>query len=244
MIKSIEQINREFMAEKRLHTPIEESLEEKAEPKEEIVEKEVEKRIEEDEISEKSENKRKRSIVKITANVLFYAIIVFTFITAIYFSAHPEVKFNIFGYSGFTVLGGSMQSHIPEGSLVLTKSVDPDDINIDDDITFVRRRDDSLVTHRIISIHENYGENHDRGFRTKGTDNENADEDMVFAEDIIGVVKIVIPCLGFMLNNISSNLGLLLTAFGLITILLFAVKKAKKSKQTKVQTNNKGGEQP
>jgi signal peptidase len=131
---------------------------------------------------------------------------------------------SIFGYSGFTVLSGSMQSEIPESALVLTKKIDPNNINIGDDITFIRK-DDTTVTHRVINIYENYQDSGQRAFQTKGIENSNPDQEVVYSDNIIGIVKLTVPKLGAALNYISEHSIIIFIVFGIFIIIAIAIKK-------------------
>jgi len=175
--------------------------------------------------AEEEKKKRRRNALKRATDILLYTAVVFILITTIIFSGASNKKFSIFGYSGFTVLSGSMQSEIPEGSFVLVKKVEPGSISVGDDITFIRKKDNSAVTHRVTNIYENYGENGELGFQTQGTDNTNPDQDVIFANDIIGVVKLTVPGLGAVLNYISINIGFLCVVLGVLFILTVLTRK-------------------
>jgi len=166
-----------------------------------------------------------RLLIKRLSDILFYVVIVIILIITLVFGGKTHDAFHMLGYSGFTVLSGSMQREIPEGSLVITKSVDPQTIKIGDDITFIR--DDNItVTHRVISILEDYNGSGDRGFQTQGLENPDPDRDIVYAGNIIGLVKFSIPELGFILGYASENIGLLFAILGGILIAAIALSRA------------------
>ena len=212
MVKSLEQLNREFMEQigkkKALSAPVPSAA--AFAPS-----------------SRKPQKKTGRG-GKITiraADVLLYSAIVFVLLTTVFLNGGTYKKMNLFGYSGFTVLSDSMQRDIPEGSFILVKAVDPGSINVDDIITFTRKKDNTTVTHRVIQIYENYGENGDWGFQTQGIENTAPDCDIVYAGDIIGVVRLAVPGLGAALNLISVNIGIILIAFGALIIITVLTKK-------------------
>lgn len=91
------------------------------------------------------------------------------------------------GFGVFNVLTGSMQSEIPKGSLVVTRNMDKDSLQIGDDITFMAGPS-TTITHRIVGIIEDYNNTGYRGFETKGLENLNKDKDIVEAPNIIGKV--------------------------------------------------------
>jgi len=118
-----------------------------------------------------------------------------------------------FGYSFFTVLSQSMQSEIPKGSLIVVKQIDPQSLRIGDNITFKRDRT-TTVTHKIVVIHENYNDSGARGFVTMGIHNTVPDTEIVYADNIIGVVSLCIPVLGDVLAFVSENAGIICLLLG------------------------------
>lgn len=128
---------------------------------------------------------------------------------------------NMFGYSIYSVLTDSMQSTLPQGSLVLSKYTDPTQIQIGDDITYLRE-DLTTITHRVIEIHENYDESGTRAFKTQGTENTKPDADLVHAQNVQGVAVFHIPIVGSILTYIQNN-AILVATIGAILIALFYI---------------------
>ena len=174
------------------------------------------------------ERKLKKAAAFITGS-LFYivlaAIVVSVFLLSYTNSATSQ---NIFGYSAMIMLTGSMQSEIPKDSLVITRRTDPENIKLGDDISYLIGSD-FIVTHRVIGIHEQYTENGDRGFVTKGTDNENADREVVPAANVIGRVVFHHDRTGSAILLIKQNLVLTIFAcvllITLITLIRFFAKR-------------------
>ena len=107
-------------------------------------------------------------------------------------------------YSFFTVLTTSMQDEIPKGSLILVRREDPSNLKTGDNITFMRDWKTS-VTHKIIDIYENYEDTGVLGFRTKGTNNEYPDAEIVYAENIVGKVVYTLPGAGNVMAFLGEN---------------------------------------
>ena len=166
----------------------------------------------------------KKKFLKRLSDVLFYVVIAFILIATLGFSGRAHDGFSILGYSGFTVLSGSMQSEIPEGSLVITKDVDTGKIKIGDDITFVRD-DNATITHRVVDIIEDYPVNGTRGFRTKGLENPEPDSEIVHEGNVIGLVEFSIPELGYTLSYISNHIGILFLILGGVLVATVALGK-------------------
>ncbi|MCL2655280.1 MAG: signal peptidase I [Coriobacteriia bacterium] len=128
----------------------------------------------------------------------------------------------LFGYSALTVLTGSMQSEIPQGSLVITKSVDPATIQVGDDITYMLNANTS-VTHKVITIYEPSESSAQCWFQTKGVDNNLPDQALVAASNVVGRVIFHVPAVGRIAELIGGNavlIALFLLAAG---ALLYAV---------------------
>ncbi|MCL2300273.1 MAG: signal peptidase I [Firmicutes bacterium] len=142
----------------------------------------------------------------------------------------------ILGYSFMNVLTWSMQSEIPQGSLVVLKKVDPGAIRITDDITFMRDPE-TPVTHRVIGIVEDFEGTGERGFETQGVDNDTPDFEIVGAANVIGAVKFHIPKVGAWLEWLHGHLLITLgftAGLVLLFILLMGAFGKKPSKGRKV----------
>jgi len=145
-----------------------------------------------------------KTAAKRLSDIGFYVVIALILIVTLAYGGKAHDGFRLLGYKGFTVMSGSMQREIPEGSLVITKEVEPADIKVGDDITFIRD-DNYTVTHRVIDITEDYEGSGGRGFQTIGIENPEPDRDVVRASNVIGLVKFSIPELGYTLKYISEN---------------------------------------
>ena len=131
--------------------------------------------------------KAKRAISRITG-VCFYAVLLAAIAAAFFIGGGGGAPRSLMGYSVMMVLTDSMHSEIPRGSIVAIKRVDPAELQVGDDITYIRE-DNSTVTHRVIGITENYAGSGLRGFQTQGVDNRSPDPDIVYANNIAGKVE-------------------------------------------------------
>jgi signal peptidase len=120
---------------------------------------------------------------------IFYTLLIAALFTVIIYiaSSSPGTPRVIFGHSFLRVLSPSMQSELPEGSLIIVKETDPDILEIGDNITFLEENNTS-TTHKIMQIYENYTEDGQRGFLTQGTENVWPDRDIVIAQNVVGRV--------------------------------------------------------
>ena len=111
--------------------------------------------------------------------------------------------FKCLGYEVLVVQSGSMEPVYHVGSLIYVKSVEPEELEVGDVITF-ELGNGVRGTHRIIEILDNSGE---LSFITKGDANEVEDNKPVVEDAIVGQVKFTIPKLGFFITYIQQPPG-------------------------------------
>jgi len=179
--------------------------------------------------------KKGKKTLRIISTVLFYTFIVCLIGGAVFLARGGEGKRPFLGYSFMHVLTPSMQSVIPQDSLVINKSIDPNDLKPGDIITYMQD-EDTAVTHRVIAITENYEDSGERGFETKGDENDAPDFDIVPAIHVVGIVRFHVPRVGGWLAWIQENLFILL-GFTVGIILFFILLKGalKKSPEEKAE---------
>lgn len=111
--------------------------------------------------------------------------------------------FKCLGYEVLVVQSGSMEPVYHVGSLIYVKSVEPEELEVGDVITF-ELGNGVRGTHRIIEVLNNNGE---LSFITKGDANEMEDNKPVVEDAIVGQVKFTIPKLGFFITYIQQPPG-------------------------------------
>lgn len=203
-----------------------------------------------EDVEPKKSKKRKsnRSLTGSLSGFIFYTVIIgvvlLAFVSAGKNGNGPR---DIFGYSYFTVLSGSMQKEIPKGSFVLTKKTDTNTLQIGDTITFMKAAN-TTVTHKIVGIIEDYDKSGARGFQTQGVNNAQPDRETVLAANVIGKVVFSVPGVGAALAVFSDNIILCFIIFGLLLILSFSLQlffkikkeeKKEKTEETKNDSHNK-----
>jgi signal peptidase len=109
----------------------------------------------------------------------------------------------------YVVLSGSMEPAIGTGDAVLVQSVDPQQIETGDVITFGSSGDERPTTHRVIGVNEGDG---GLTFETKGDNNEDPDASPVPAENVEGTVMSFgplhsIPLIGYVINFTGTPIG-------------------------------------
>lgn len=192
--------------------------------------------------SEKKPKKKPKSkTASVLGNVAFYAVLVLLVVGAFLFKSHSSgAPFTFAGHAAFTVLTSSMEDTYPKGSLVVTKAVDANGLQIGDDITFMIS-ESSSVTHRIVGIIEDYQGTGQRAFETQGTMNENPDKEPAIAANVVGKVIFCSVVLGQAAAFITKNWPMLLffvvVIAGLVAFLKWNMKRPDhKAEKKRVQT--------
>lgn len=140
-----------------------------------------------------------------------------------------DVVPNVFGYKPFIVLSGSMETQIHVGDLIITKIIDPSELNVDDVIAF-RDEENTVTTHRIIDIIDKDGVTY---FVTKGDNNDSQDQNLVEYKDVEGIYITRISGIGKALNELSkpTTIVIVILAITVIFILLFQISNKKLKRQ-------------
>lgn len=149
--------------------------------------------------------------------------------------------FQLFGIKPYSVLSGSMESIYPIGSLIYVSKTNPDDLKVNDIITF-NMSGGAIGTHRIIELVPDEENSNIIKFRTKGDENEIADGTLVERNDIIGKPLFCIPYLGYLATYIAVPPGkyvALTVAAALILIeIIISIALADKDKEKTNQKQN------
>ena len=172
--------------------------------------------------SAKSRPKKGRA-GKIIGEVVFYGLLLLLIVAALFVRTTSDgAPKSLAGYSGMIVLTESMQSEIPKGSLVIAQQVDPETLQIGDDITYMANQTTS-VTHRIVGINENYENTGQRAFQTQGIMNDQPDSQPVPAVNVVGKVVFHSEILGNIASLIGSYWPLLLFALAVVFVLIYVL---------------------
>ena len=155
-------------------------------------------------------NPKTRKLLKVISN----ALVIFVVILAILL-----VGVRILGLKVFTVLSPSMEPTYKTGSVIYVKSIKPEDLKVDDVITFSISKT-TTATHRIVEILPK--NNGTRYFQTKGDANKVNDASPVHEANIIGTPVFTIPYLGYLASFIQNSRGKYLS-IAIILILLIVV---------------------
>lgn len=146
-------------------------------------------------------------VLKIFFDILIFVMLLLLFIMAFNFLQINILKnqySNLFGYTLFNVSTGSMSGTIEIDDIILVKITK--DIKKNDIITF--KKDNDIITHRIIDINNNY-------ITTKGDANNQKDEPIKY-ENVIGKVVKNYHKLGIWIKVLSDSkvkISIIITIF-------------------------------
>ena len=113
----------------------------------------------------------------------------------------------IFGIQVYGVLTGSMEPTYPTGSLIYVKSVNAQELRVNDVITF-SLTPGVIATHRIVEVVPDENNPSILRFRTKGDANNDVDASLVSAGNIVGKVAFSVPGLGYLASYIQQPPGI------------------------------------
>ena len=137
----------------------------------------------------------------------------------------------LIGYRVYSVISGSMEPELSVGDLLYVRPVDPTEIEVGDDISFVLNEDLVVATHRVVRI-----DAEKQHIYTKGIANEIEDSEPVHFKNVIGVVDFNLPLLGYVSDYIQSSPGMYITiaAVSVMIVLVFLPDFLPKKKEEKV----------
>lgn len=165
-------------------------------------------------------------IVSFVGNILFYLVMIGLVVGAFLLRSASEGRpFMIAGYSSATILTSSMEDTYPKGSLIITKQVSFSELNIGDDITFMRN-ENTTVTHRIVEVIDNYSGTGKPAYVTKGTMNKEIDKwDPVAYDNVVGKVVFCSSFLGKFAGFVKNNWPLLIFIMAVLLVFSAVMKR-------------------
>lgn len=151
------------------------------------------------------------------------------------------VGIRLFGITPYAVLSGSMEPALPVGSLLFVQKTEFDQIQVGDIVTFVQNAELTIATHRVVSV-----DSAARCLTTKGDANTIIDGSPVREANLVGVVVLCIPGLGYFLDGITTAPGIYFAAGGLLLLFLGAflpdlLRKSKKQEEAERERYTKRG---
>lgn len=154
---------------------------------------------------------------KILYYVLFLVIVlpflIFNLTLIIKSKLYPDKIADFMGYKPFIVMSGSMETTINIGDLVIVKKVNSSSIHIGDIIAF--KNGNIVISHRVKEVINDSGI---YKFKTKGDNNNVADDFIVSSDAIEGIFVNKIPGLGSILLFLGKPIGLLMVILVIIIV--------------------------
>jgi signal peptidase len=167
-----------------------------------------------------------QKFVEILSDILFYLLLIGILAAAIMFASSKTPDKSIFGYRYYDVLTGSMTPAYHVGDLIFVKITPADGINVGDPVTFnPGANDDSYLTHRVVEKLDDYQGTGVTCFRTKGDANDTDDPFIIDATRMIGVVKLRIPILGFVVQFVQYHYIMIIVFIILFSVFFTFLKK-------------------
>lgn len=161
--------------------------------------------------NEKTKAKKASRILKGIENTLFtlFMIVMVGLILITAQSRFTGKEPSLLGHKLYIVNSGSMSPTIWEHSMIIVKELEPQEVMVQDIITYYGATDSDRVTHRVMEV-ENKGES----FITRGDANETDDPMPLDGEKLIGKVVFTIPLIGLVFRFLSTIQGI-----GLLVVL-------------------------
>lgn len=145
-------------------------------------------------------------LAEIISDILFYLLIIAILAGAVTYASSRTADKSILGYRYYDVLTGSMEPSYSVGELIFVKVTPAEDIQVGDPVTFnPGSTGDSYLTHRVIEKIEDYQGTGVTCFRTQGDANDSPDPFIIDEGRMIGVVKMGIPYLGFVVLFVQTH---------------------------------------
>lgn len=153
-------------------------------------------------------NKAVKRTLKYTGNVIIALLIVLVGLSVygnIQSKGRTWVVPRVGSYSWLTVLSGSMKPAFNPGDLIIDKKVDVNSLKVGDIVTY--KMEPFITTHRITEIAKD-----SKGrlfFKTKGDNNNAADNGVIPSDQIIAKYSFKIPFLGYVLQALKGLPGII-----------------------------------
>lgn len=105
----------------------------------------------------------------------------------------------LIGADTYVVSSGSMEPGLPVGSVIVVRTIDVDDVQRGDVVTF-RLPTGDVTTHRVVEIDQ-------RGLSTKGDANDDIDPWVVTEDALLGEVRYTVPFVGYLRHPKLATTG-------------------------------------
>lgn len=187
-------------------------------------------------------NLKENKVLRGIGNVLYtlLIIVVVLILIAVVLQRVSNNSLSLGGIRIFNIVTGSMIPKYQVGDVLISKSIEPSEIEIEDDIVYQGESGSfagKIVTHQVIDIEE---ENGKYKFHTKGLANDEEDP-IVNEEQVLGKIIYKVQSLSYISKLISNLVTFYFVVFIPIAILIFVemrrividMKESKEEKEEK-----------
>ena len=184
------------------------------------------------ELKEEIEKEEKKgNTLKIISNIVYVIvfIIILALLIVVALQRFSNNNISLGGIRIFNVSTGSMIPKYEVGDILISKTIDPKDIKVGDDVVYMGEKGDfagKIVTHQVIGINEENGE---LKFHTKGIAND-LEDPVVSQNQIYGVIVYKIVTLSLISKAINNMFVFFFLVFIPLAILIYI--KAMEMKRT------------
>ncbi|MBP1042826.1 signal peptidase I [Vagococcus sp. BWB3-3] len=172
-------------------------------------------------------------IIKTLLNLVFYLLTISILVGAALFTVSKDSNKSFFGYRYYNVLTNSMIPKDPKiqkggfqaGDIIIVQMTNPKELKKGDIVTYsLLSTETAVLTHRIKEVIPNFEDTEELYFITQGDAND-AEDNPVSADRIIGKKVFTVPKVGMVLDflrgNLLVSLGSLFSIFALIISLKY-----------------------
>lgn len=154
-------------------------------------------------------NKMKENIfLKTIGNIIYYTlfVLIILILLVVIIQRISNNSISFFGFRIFNIVSGSMNPDYEVGDILISKTTEPQNIKVGDDIVYVGEKlnlQGKIITHRVVSVSQEDGK---YIFKTKGIANEEQDP-TISQEQIYGKIIYKAHILSFIskvINNIYA----------------------------------------
>ena len=151
-----------------------------------------------------------KKILKVILILTGIIIIVFNVILIYKAQINKEEMPDFLGYTPYMIISGSMEPKIPVNSIIVTKKVDKDKIEVGDIVSYIPKNSNIIVTHRVVKMTYLPTENTEILYEMKGDNNKYSDEFLISFSQIKGKYIFTIPILGNIVSLAKTPQGIVI----------------------------------
>ena len=191
---------------------------------------------------------RNNKAIKFIYNLLYTILVIITvlILVAVILQRVSNNTLALGGYRIFNVATGSMIPTYQVGDVLISKTIDPSDVKVGDNIVYIGMKSDfagKIVTHQVIQIEESEG---NKIFHTKGIANE-VEDPTIAGNQILGKViykTVVLSYISRLINNLYSFYFVIFIPIALLLFIeirktIISLREAKEEKDNSGDENEK-----